>query len=435
MRMMNVVHLTEGLTDGDGGSISLYRLHRGLKAAGIGSKLLCTVKMPKGAPEDIMKVDFSRAEAKAGYYLNQVSRKIGLDGLLDPMHFHIVRSKAFLDADLLTIHSVSGSCSYLAIPELTRRKPTVLVLRDMLSFTGHCFHSLDCERWKAGCGKCPYPNISPPIRVDNTHLAWKLKDWAYSRSTLAVVAQSEWMADLAKQSMLHRFPIHRIPNGIDTEVYRPHEPELCRSVLNIPSGKKVLMFMAQNLSGRLKGGDLFVRAVQGLPESLKAEMVVLLLGRQGESLANSLGVRTIYFGYVESDLLKVICYSAADCFVSPTRAESFPNVLLESIACGTPVVSQRVGGVPDIARQKVTGLLANPEDVEGFRDCIMEVLENEALRSEMRQHCRRIALEEYSIGIQAQRYIRLYQELLNGPRDSGDDSCESQPNSISQSHS
>lgn len=64
MRMMNVVHLTEGLTDGDGGSISLYRLHRGLKAAGIGSKLLCTVKMPKGAPEDIMKVDFSRAEAK-----------------------------------------------------------------------------------------------------------------------------------------------------------------------------------------------------------------------------------------------------------------------------------------------------------------------------------------------------------------------------------
>jgi len=192
------------------------------------------------------------------------------------------------------------------------------------------------------------------------------------------------------------------------------------------------MFMAANLSGRLKGGDLFAKAVQSLPESLKAETVILLLGRRGEALASSLGIQTVHLGYVESDLLKVICYSAADCFVSPTRAESFPNVLLESIACGTPVVSQRVGGVPDIARHKVTGLLANPEDVEGFRDCITEVLENEALRNEMRQHCRRIALEEYSIGLQAQRYIRLYQELLNGLRDSEDDSRESRPNSISQ---
>lgn len=414
---MKALHLTEGLTDGDGGSISLYRLHCGLKEAGIGSEILCTTKMPKGAPDDIVKVDVSKTEARAGVCLNQVSRKIGLNGLLDPTHFHVVRNKAFLESDILTIHSIAGSCSYLAIPTLTQRKPTVLVLRDMMSFTGHCFHSLDCERWKTGCGKCPYPNISPAINVDNTRLAWKLKDWAFSRSSLAVVAQSTWMVGLAKQSMLSRFPIHRIPNGIDTEIYRPHEPDLCRSVLNIKKGKKVLMFMAQNLSSRLKGGDLFVKAVQSLPESLKSEMVILLLGRQGESLANSLGIQTIYLGYVESDLLKVICYSAADCFVSPTRAESFPNVLLESIACGTPVVSLRVGGVPDIARHKITGLLADPEDVEGFRSHIIEILENEALRDEMRQQCRKIALAEYSISLQAQRYIQVYHQVLNGKTD------------------
>jgi len=413
---MKVLHLTEGLTDGDGGTISLHRLHCGLKEAGICSKVLCTAKWPTGAPDDILKVQSSRLEARGRHYLNRISQKVGLNGFLDPMHFQVLRNKAFLDADILTMHNIYGSCSDLAIPALTRRKPTVFVLRDMMSFTGHCFHSLDCERWKTGCGRCPYPTISPSINVDNTRLAWKLKDWAFSRSHLAVVAQSSWMVDMAKQSMLRRFSIHRIPNGIDTEIYRPHEPELCRSVLNIPKGKKVLMFMAANLSGRLKGGDLFVKAVQSLPESLKAETVILLLGYRGETLAGSLGIRTIYLGYVGSDLLKVICYSAADCFVSPTRAESFPNVLLESIACGTPVVSLKVGGVPDIARHKVTGLLANPEDVDGFRDHIVEILENEALRSTMRQQCRKIALEEYSVSLQAQRYIHLYRQLLNGTR-------------------
>ena len=415
---MRVLHLTEGLADGDGGSISLHRLHRGLKGAGICSEVLCTAKWPIGAPDDIIKLESSKDWARANYFLKNISRRMGLPGLLDPTHRQVMRNKAFLDADVLTVHNILGSCSYLAMPVLTRSKPTVFVLRDMMSFTGHCFHSLDCERWKTGCGQCPYPNIFPAITVDNTRLAWKLKDWAFRRSHLAVVAQSTWMLGLARQSMLGRFPIHHIPNGIDTEIYRPHEQELCRSALNIPKGKKVLMFMVTHLTSRLKGGDLFIRAVQSLPQSLKAETVVLLLGRQGEKLANSLGLQAIYLGYVGSDLFKVMCYSAADCFVSPTRAESFPNVLLESIACGTPVVSLKVGGVPDIARHKVTGLLADPEDVDGFRDHIIELLENETLRSEMRQQCRKIALEEYSISLQAQRYIHLYQQLLKNTGES-----------------
>lgn len=429
---MKVLHLTDGLTDGDGGAISVHRLHSALRKDGIDSKILCTIKPTPGPSDEIINLETSKIEVRTANSLKKISRKFGLNGLLDPMHFKVMRNRAFLDADTITVQSIDGVCSYLAVPTLTQRKPTVLVLHDMLNFTGHCFHSLDCERWKTGCGNCPYPNTPPRITIDNSRLAWKLKNQAFSRANLVVVAPSIWLVDLAKQSMLNRFSINHIPHGVDTEIYRPHEPELCRSVLNIPKGKKVLMFMATNLGNRLKGGDLFVKALQGLPESLKAETVILLLGGRGESLASSLGIRTIYLGYVGSDRLKAICFSAADCFVSPTRAESFSLVVLESLACGTPVVSQRVGGVPDIARHKVTGLLANPEDVEGFRDCIMEILENEALRREMRQHCRRIALEEYSIRLQAQRYIRLYQELLNGQRDSEDGSRELRPNSISR---
>jgi hypothetical protein len=416
---MKVLHLTEGITDGDGGAISKYRLQCALRKAGVDSKILCTLKWPSGAPDDILKVQASWKMTRATYYLKSISQKIGLNGMLDPTHFKIVREKAFLDTDLLTIHSLGGLCSPLAIPKLTRSKPTMLVLHDMMSFTGHCFHSLDCGRWKTGCGKCPYPAITQPIGIDNTSLAWKLKDWAYSRSNLAVVAPSTWLVDLAKQSMLHRFPIHHIPHGIDTEVYQPHDQELCRSVLNIPKRKKVLMFMATNLGNRLKGGDLFAKAVQSLPEALKAETVVLLLGRRGEELARSFDIQTVHFGYVESDRLKAICYSAADCFVSPSRAEAFGYVLVESIACGTPVVAQNVSSVADIVRHKTTGLLAQPEDVQGLRDHVIELLEDDVLRNAMRQQCRKIALTEYSVTLQAKRYIDIYRQLLNGTRSDG----------------
>jgi glycosyltransferase involved in cell wall biosynthesis len=418
---MKVLHLCENLTDGDGGAIAVNRLHYALKEVGVCSQVLCTdtTNWPSSGPEDIIKVDPSKMERRAGGYLNRLSYKIGLNGMLDPVHFQVVRNKAFLDADVVTIHNIDRSSSYLAIPSLTLKKPTVLVLHDMKSFTGHCFHSLDCERWKSGCGKCPYPNTPTPVNMDNTRLAWKLKDWAYSRSNLAVIAPSTWMVDAAKQSMLRRFPIHHVPHAVDTDIYRPHEQDLCRSLLNIPKRKKVLMFMAANLSGRLKGGDLFVKVVQGLPESLKADMVILLVGRRGEALANSLGIRTIYLGYVGSDLLKAICYSAADCLVTTTRAESFGYVPVESMSCGTPVVAQKVCGLADIVRPKITGLLGQPEDVQGYRDNITEVLEDEAARSQMRQQCRKIALEEYSIGLQAQRYIHLYQELLDGTEESG----------------
>ena len=169
---MKILHLMEGPAVSNGGTISLHRLHRDLQEAGIHSKILCTSnKWPSGDADDIIRVQSSGIEKRVASLLKNISQTIGLQGMLDPTHFRVVRDKAFLDADLLTIHRIRGLCSPLAIPVLTRSKPTVLVLRDMMSFTGHCFHSLDCERWKTGCGKCPYPNIAPPISMDNTRLA------------------------------------------------------------------------------------------------------------------------------------------------------------------------------------------------------------------------------------------------------------------------
>lgn len=404
---MKVLHINHSDVSG-GAAIAGYRLHQGLLSQEIESRFLV----------GIVKTSSDRVAAIPRNYRveNQLSRfttPLGLNYTNLISTFNISQHTFYQGADILNFHNLhNGYFNYLAIPSLTESKPAIFTLHDMWSFTGHCAYSHDCDRWKIGCGKCPYPDTYPTVQRDNTRLEWKLKNWVYSRSKITIVAPSHWLTEQAKQSMLNRFPIHHIPYGIDTEAYQPIDSEQSRSVLGIPIGKKVLMFGANNLKDPRKGGDLLLKALSSLPASLKAETVLLILGNDGDAIAQAVGIQTLNLGYVSGDRLKAIAYSAADLFILPTCADNLPLVLQESMACGTPMVSFKVGGVPDLVRPSVTGYLAQPEDAKDFCDGIVQLLEDEALRERMSQQCRAIALEEYPLELQARAYIELYQQAL-----------------------
>jgi glycosyltransferase involved in cell wall biosynthesis len=122
-------------------------------------------------------------------------------------------------------------------------------------------------------------------------------------------------------------------------------------------------------------------------------------------------MKIIDLGYIGSDRLKVIAYSAADLFIFPTRADNLPLVLQESMACGTPMVSFEIGGIPDLVRPMITGYLAKPEDAKDMADGVIHLLEDNDLRESMGQQCRAIALKEYTLEMPAKGYIALYQEV------------------------
>jgi len=392
-----------------GAAIAGYRLHQGLLNQGVDSRLL--VGKARTSSDRVDTIPQNRLAEKL---ISRVSCGLGLNHLHYLGAFDIPKHDFFKNAEILNFHNLhSGTFNYLAIPSLTKDKPAVFTLHDMWSFTGHCAYSYDCERWKTGCGKCLYPDTYPAIKRDNTHLEWKLKNWVYSHSNLNIVAPSKWLTKLAQHSMLNRFPIHYIPYGIDTDAYQPLDPKHCRSVLGIPANKKVLMFGAESLTDSRKGGDLLLNALQNLPSSLKAEIMLLVFGNYSEAIAEAVGITTLNLGYVSSDRLKSMAYSAADLFVFPTRADNLPLVLQESVACGTPIVSFRVGGVPDIVRPGSTGYLAEPEDAGDLCSGIIKLLDDQELRIRMNQNCRSIALEEYSLELQAQRYIELYHQVLH----------------------
>ena len=406
---MNVLQI--GFSDyqgGGGGAIAMYHLYRSLNSAGVEGKILSGIKTLE-SPESEAISRLPRLESQ----LRRITSRLGLNDIHCLSSFQLKQHEFYQQAELVNFHVIhSGFFNYLAIPALTQSKPAVFTLHDMWHFTGHCAYSFDCDRWKIGCGNCPYPDSYPAIKKDNTRLEWKLKNWVYTRSNLSIITPSRWLAQQAKQSMLNCFPINCVPNGIDTEAYQPLNPEQCRSVLGIPTGKKVLMFSAQSLKEYRKGGDILLKALSNLPVSLKAETVLLTLGNGGKTISEAVDMQSIELGYVSSDRLKSLAYSAADLFIFPTRADNLPLVLQESMACGTPMVSFKIGGVPDLVRSGVTGYLAQPEDAIDLSNGIVQLLEDDAQREKMSQNCRAIALAEYPLELQAQRYIELYTQAI-----------------------
>ncbi|NDJ18738.1 glycosyltransferase [Myxacorys almedinensis A] len=404
---MRVLHINQSDHFG-GAAIAGHNLHQGLLKRGVESHLLVgRAETPNERVAQIAKA--SQNEKR----LSLLTQRLGFN------HIHLLSTAQlkyhsfYRSADLLNFHNLhTGYFNYLAIAELVQTKPAVVTMHDMWWLTGHCAFSYGCDRWKIGCGNCPDLSIFPPVRRDSTHWEWKLKDWVYDRAKLTFIAPSRWLVDLTNQRFLNRFPVYYIPNGIDIETYQPIEMAKCRDHLNIPQHKKVLLFVAHNLQERRKGGDLVLAALQRLPASLKAEIVMLTLGEGDPTLAEKVGIQAMNLGYVRDDALKAIAYSASDLLVFPTRADNLPLVLQESLACGTPMVSCDVGGVSDLIRPGITGYLAKSEDIDDLSNGIKTLLDDEALRQKMRESCRAIALEEYSLHLQAQRYADLYHQIL-----------------------
>lgn len=409
---MKVLHLSFYGPDGKkGGAIATRRLHFGLRQAGIDSIILNKQAADKNLHFELLRT--SRIEKKISALLKKlILSRVSLNSLEGLGYLQIKKSKAYLDADIIHFHRIFDFFSYLALPFLTENKPSILTISDMWPYTGHCYNSLDCERWKTGCGKCPYPDMPPSINHDNTQIEWKIKNWVYRHADLNVITNSTCSTDQVRKSMLKHFPIHFIPIGIDTSIYRPLDKKQCQSMLGIPPGKWVLAFVAANLDNYIKGADLLLKALNRLPKSLKKEIVLIVLGDKGNKLTKNLDIQNINFGYIANDHLKTIFYSAADLFICPTRGENFGIVLLESMACGTPMVSFKVGGVPDLVRPGITGYLAETDQFMGLYEGIIELLENDQRRESMSKKCREIALNEFRLELMVERHTQLYKQLL-----------------------
>lgn len=399
------MHRSDG--DASGAQVQMKRLCNGFKNRGVNARILCRERT---SHDSVLMPYRPRAER----WLQKVTKRLGLNDVHLISSAGVASLPEFQEADLLDIHCFhSGTFSYLSLPNLTRNKAVVFTFHDMWPITGHCHASLECDRWKTGCGACPHLDIHPPVIRDATAIEWILKKWIYQQSRFSIVTPSRWLRDRVKESMLHDHQVHMIPHGVNTQTFKPLDKNACRQRLNITPGKNVIMCAMESMWRPLKGADLLVHALEQLPPALTKDSVLLFFGNSNREILDRIRIPVVELGYIHDDEAKAVAYSAADVFIHPTRAESFGLVALESIACGTPVVAFHVGGLTEIVRDGITGSLAMPEDPRDLSNKIRDFfVGSREFRAEMSDRCRRIAEHEYPLSLQIERYLNIYRDLI-----------------------
>jgi len=417
---MKIVHVSKEDITG-GAARAAYRLHTGLRALGLDSSMFVANRRSKDP--DVVSFEtstdiasrlrrwFRREQIVRDYARYAASRPAGLEIFSDDRwEDGADLAKQLPPCDVVNLHWVARYVDYEAFfSTVPKRTPVVWRVGDMNPITGGCHVDEGCGKYLDGCGSCP--QLGSGTVNDLSRQVWKRKQSIFDSvdpRRLHFVALNRWMAsNLAKHPFLNRFPVTIIPNGLDTEMFAPRNGRFAREVLGLPQDVTIILFVAAVVEIRYKGFLLLTEALAGL----KAQGNVFLASVGTKPVLN-VGIPHTHLGHIADDRLLALAYNAADLFVIPTLHDNSPNTVLESMACGVPVVGFETGGVPDMVRHGVTGTVVPRNDVAALRRAIEDLIRNPSKREEMGANSRKVALQEYPLAVQAKRYYDLYQSLL-----------------------
>lgn len=417
---MKIVHISTFDQRG-GAARAAHRLHNGLQKIGVDSRMFVSDKAsrddsvvkyePPADPWSRIRRELRRQSLTRSIEGYRTTAPAGLSFLADDRSVYGADPWRNLpENDLIQLHWILGFLDYSSFfRSLPLGKPVVWTMHGMDPMTGGCCYDNGCGRFAEECGACP--QLGSHSASDLTHQVWQRKRDVYCKlgaTQLHVVTPSRWLSDeVQRSSLLKRFTCTVIPNAVDTEIFAPRDRAVAREVVGAPQDARVVLFVADGLHVPRKGLHLLAEALTGIEKKIGIFLISLGPG-QPPTLD---GIPGLQVDSINSDRFLSFVYSAADLFVVPSLQDNLPNTVLESFACGTPVVGFAVGGIPDLVRPGLTGLLAKPRDPLDLRRAILELLsDGERLRN-LAGTCRRIACEEYSLEIQARRYEIIYREM------------------------
>lgn len=301
------------------------------------------------------------------------------------------------------------------LPWLSRQVPVVLTLHDAWLLSGHCAHSFDCERWMIGCGHCPDLTIDPPIRRDATRFNWWQKHEIYTKSRLYVATPSQWLMRKVERSMLAPAVVEArvVPNGVDLSIFHPADRRAERTALGLPQEAGVLLFAANSIRANMWKDFQTLRDAVALAAEYLDEQRLVLIALGEDAPRERVGRAEVRFvPYQEDPEVVASYYQAADVYVHAARADTFPNTVLEALACGTPVVSTAVGGISEQIEDTRTGFLVPVGDATGLATRLVQVLSNDALKQRMGLEAAESARHRFDLQRQIDTYLQWYRQLI-----------------------
>jgi glycosyltransferase involved in cell wall biosynthesis len=407
---LSVLHFST--SDNEGGSgRSAYRIHSELRRRGNRSRMVVKHKITDDP--DVACVADGRALRRADEFLDKFTARLGLQYQAVPSSGRVLRHSWLKEAGVIQLYNTHGG--YLAhrlLPRIAHGRPVVWRLSDMWAVTGHCAYAGGCDKWLSGCGACPDLASYPAIGRDTTAWLWRQKRDIYAKLSLTVVAPSSWIEDVARRAPLFSGrSVVRIPNGLDLQVFRPHDRNAAREFLGVPQDCTAILFAPQVAVGNpRKGSDMLSRILARLGP--RSDTMILVAGVGAGQWIGKVPQTVIPLGYLQDDRLIAMANAASDIVVAPSKVENLPNSVIEALACARPIVAFDAGGMRDAVRDGETGRLIPVDDVGAFADALAGLLDDPSLRAAMGARGLEFARREFSTKRQGERFEALYQSLL-----------------------
>lgn len=309
--------------------------------------------------------------------------------------------------DIIHLHNLHGY--YLHIPTLCcylrdeYKGKVFWTFHDCWPVTGHCayFTAVNCNKWKSECHGCPQKKVYPiSFLCDGSRRNFRMKQKRFRQiPNLTIIAPSEWIRDIVKESFLKDRRVEVVHNGIDLSIFHPDRSKDIWEKYHVDPNKKILLGVA-NIWDKRKGLDDF----HSLATTLSDEYHIVLVGltkRQIRKLPDN--ITGIERTSDTEELVKI--YSSADIFINPSVEESFSLVTVEAMACGTPVIVLDTSAVKELV-DEISGLVLNKPRAQDYMKAI-QTME----RQNLQRYTVRARAERFDKNRQMEEIIKLYKTI------------------------
>lgn len=404
---MNILYINASFWGGGAEKVS-RQLYYGLKNERVNTFYLAG-RYQKNLPEDIEVIYRGFFERAISAILGMVNHNFLFGTILARKKIISIVKREKID--IIHFHNLRGN--YIGPTDLSAIKKfcpnIVITLHDMWLFTGCCPNGMSCNEWEneKECRNC-HGNEWLEKGTKRGSLYLKCKSDSLSGRNYCFVSPSKWLISCCKRSYLRRENLQLIPNGVNIESFQLLDKQIIRNKYNIPQDKRILLFSAHNVDSPYKGLAYLLEAIELL--SNKERYYLLIIGHLGDLHFDS-KFEISNLGYISNEHMMNELYCAADLFILPSMADTFPLTALESMASGTPVLAFNTGGIPESVTEEV-GWCVQAGNSKDLRDEIENIFIDSQRLIEKTEKCREYIEKYYSENSMLMKYQQLYTHIL-----------------------
>lgn len=402
---MKVVHLST--YDGGGAGLAAYNLHLSLLSKGIDSSFLVLYQ------SNLTAINIKKIESPKPTIFQKLLNYIGFPQTLQQINYKLVKGKTdsgapftfpitkidvtteklIKEADVINLHWVADFIDWgTFFKNIT--KPIVWTLHDMNPFMGGFHYTIDLKQNKTSLSSLELEILTVK------------KNFIKQAQNLTIVSPSKWLMNLSlKSEILSAYKHHHIFNSINLDDFKLKDTVILREKYSLPKDKIIFTFVSEDIKNYRKGFDLLTDVVKEL--SKNENLLFCAIGKLDDK--NTLP-NIKYFGKINDYKILSDIYSLSNAVILPSREDNLPNVMLEAMACGTPVISFKTGGMLDVIKDGFNGILAEEITNVSLLNALQSFIDshNNFDKLAIKEFCHKT----FSFKQQAESYINLYNDVL-----------------------